>query len=102
MEISRARHRAELVTDDATALREQLEAVTGERIAALEAVVPVIEKALAMDDAKGKGAATGAERMPGMRDAGPDSDYAKDAPSAPAKKEEPEKARESRGIDMEM
>ena len=38
VEISRARDRAELVTDDARALREQLEAVTGERIAALEAI----------------------------------------------------------------
>ena len=36
VEISRARDRAELVTDDAKALREQLEAVTGERISALE------------------------------------------------------------------
>ena len=35
VEISRARDRAELVTDDRSALREQLEAVTGERIAAL-------------------------------------------------------------------
>ena len=40
VEISRARDRAELVTDDKTALRERLEAVTGERIAALEAVEP--------------------------------------------------------------
>ena len=38
VEISRARDRAELVTDDAKALRERLEAATGERIAALEAV----------------------------------------------------------------
>ena len=38
VEISRARDRAELVTDDARALREQLEAVTGARIAALEAI----------------------------------------------------------------
>ncbi len=37
VEISRARDRAELVTDDARALRERLEAATGERIAALEA-----------------------------------------------------------------
>ena len=35
-----ARDRAELVTDDKAALREQLEAVTGERIAALEAEEP--------------------------------------------------------------
>ena len=40
VEISRARDRAELVTDDRAALREQLEAATGERIAALEAVEP--------------------------------------------------------------
>ena len=40
VEISRARDRAELVTDDARALREQLETATGERIAALEAVEP--------------------------------------------------------------
>ncbi len=38
VEISRARDRAELVTDDARALCERLEAATGERIAALEAI----------------------------------------------------------------
>ncbi len=38
VEISRARDRAELVTDDAKALCERLEAATGERIAALEAI----------------------------------------------------------------
>ena len=40
VEISRARDRAELVTDDRNSLRERLEAATGERISALEAVVP--------------------------------------------------------------
>ena len=38
VEISRARDRAELVTDDAQALKERLEAVTGERISALEGI----------------------------------------------------------------
>ena len=38
VEISRARHRAELVTDNREALKERLEAATGEHIAALEAV----------------------------------------------------------------
>ena len=38
VEISRARHRAELVTDDAKALCDRLEAATGERVSALEAV----------------------------------------------------------------
>ena len=40
VEISRARLHAELVTDDRNALRERLEAATGERIAALEALSP--------------------------------------------------------------
>ncbi len=38
MEISRARHRAELATDDRKALGEHPESVTGERIAALESL----------------------------------------------------------------
>ena len=38
VEISRARDRAELVTDDAVALKERLETVTGERISALEGI----------------------------------------------------------------
>ena len=44
VEISRARHRAELVTDDATALREHLETATGERVSALEGVGAAAEK----------------------------------------------------------
>ncbi len=44
VEVSRARDRAELVTDDREALKERLEVVTGERIAALEAVEPEREK----------------------------------------------------------
>ena len=38
VEFSRARDRAELVTDDAVELKAQLQAVTGERIAALEGI----------------------------------------------------------------
>ena len=38
VEISRARDWAELVTDDAARLREQLEAATGERLSALESI----------------------------------------------------------------
>ena len=38
VEISRARERAERVTDDAAGLRAQLQAATGERIAALEGI----------------------------------------------------------------
>ena len=43
VEISRARYRAELVTDDAGALKEQLEAVTGERISALEGIGEAVQ-----------------------------------------------------------
>ena len=54
VEISRARDRAELVTEDKAALREQLESVTGERISALEATEP--------DQTKVRGAGIGAGR----------------------------------------
>jgi len=47
VEISRARDRAELVTDDATRLREQLEAATGERVSALEGIGDAIREASA-------------------------------------------------------
>ncbi|MDE0458905.1 MAG: relaxase domain-containing protein [Chromatiales bacterium] len=54
VEISRARYRAELVTDDALRLRERLEATTGERISALEAIAPgqrdVPEREAGIDD----------------------------------------------------
>ncbi len=43
VEISRARDRAELVTDDANALKERLEAVTGERISALEGIGETVQ-----------------------------------------------------------
>ena len=45
VEISRARDSAELVTDDHAALKERIEAATGERIAALEALGGEAEKA---------------------------------------------------------
>ena len=38
VEISRARERAERITDDAAGLRAQLQTATGERIAALEGI----------------------------------------------------------------
>ena len=44
VEISRARDRAELVTDDAERLRERLETATGERISALEGIAPTIRE----------------------------------------------------------
>ena len=55
VEISRARDRAELVTDDVAQLRERLETATGERISALEAF------AQSEHDARGKSAESGME-----------------------------------------
>ena len=52
VEISRARHSAELVTDDAKELRETLEAATGERVSALEGI-GAAEKALAEEKTRG-------------------------------------------------
>ena len=67
VEISRARDRAELVTDDAAELRVQLQAATGERIAALESIgemkreVPErsVEAALGTERRVDRGAAPG-------------------------------------------
>ncbi len=97
VEISRARDRAELVTDDAKELRAQLQAVTGERIAALEGVG---ETAAAERDR-----AVDAGRLEGRSlDQGPEGPAAKDAdgrasqekaPEPPA----PERSRES-GMDL--
>ena len=83
VEISRARDRAELVTDDRNALRERLETVTGERIAALEAVEPERGKDRRPEPVPSSGREEGASK-PGRR--------------AP----EPEKVRERREIEMEM
>ena len=83
VEISRARDRAELVTDDRNALRERLEAATGERVAALEAVEPEREKSRRPEPVPGRGREEGTSE-PGHRTP------------------EPEKVRESREIEMEM
>ncbi len=89
VEISRARDRAELVTDDRAALKEQLEAVTGERIAALEALEP--------DKAKG-----GDREMDGSRSAdrgiGESASRDWDRSSGP----ELEPGRGGRGVDRDL
>ena len=54
-EISRARHRAELVTDDASALRERLETATGKRVSALEGVGATVERSPAREKARNRG-----------------------------------------------
>ena len=89
VEISRARDRAELVTDDRTALREQLEAVTGERIAALEAVEP--------ERAKGREGGLDAGRSAGG-ESGESTSPERDEPSGP----ELEQGRGAKGVDCDL
>ena len=81
---SRARDRAELVTDDKAALKQQLEAVTGERIAALEAVE--------LERVKGREA--------GM-DAGRDMAKGTETPER-TREPKPEKAQEPKSIEREF
>ena len=71
LEISRARHGAELVTDDRKALGEHLETATGERVAALEALEPVAERTATMPEraADGVGKATPQSVGPEVRKA---------------------------------
>ena len=84
VEISRARDRAELVTDDRAVLKEQLEAITGEWIAALEAVEP--ERAEGQDGEPG---------------AGRDTAKGTETPER-AREPEPEKVLEPQSVDREF
>ena len=79
VEISRARYGAELVTDVAKALRETLEAATGERVSALEGIGAALDKPIAEEKARGRGVKAGPEaagktmEVPDRyRDAGPE------------------------------
>ena len=65
VEISRARDRAELVTDDAGALRERLETATGERISALEGTGEAAREAPAKGPEVDAKAARAADREAG-------------------------------------
>ena len=79
VEISRARDRAELVTDDAADLRAQLEAVTGERIAALEAIGE-----MPREDAGKDAGADRKELRAGETDIGAARDGERQTPERPA------------------
>ena len=86
---SAGRDRGELVTDDKAALREQLEAVTGERIAALEAVEP--------ERATGRAAGLDADRS-GSLDGAASESRQPERGSGP----DMEKARTSKGVDRDL
>ena len=98
VEISRARHNAELVTDDAKALRETLETATGERVSALEGIGAAIEKPVAEEKDRGRTMESSPESAAGKERE--TADKGRDA--APEIEPEQEKARGPRGIEMEM
>ena len=84
VEISRARDRAELVTDDAAELRAQLQAVTGERIAALEGIGEMQREALDKVGEVARDRAMRPERGPGEG-----AGKAREGMKTPAKAPEP-------------
>ena len=104
VEISRARHNAELVTDDAKTLRETLEAATGERVSALEGI-GAADKALTEEKARGGGKERGRgleatlERPAGTREQAADKSREPEWEKGPERERtaELDKSRGSRG-----
>ena len=97
VEISRARDRAELVTDDAAELRAQLQAVTGERIAALEGIGEMKRKA------SGKAAEVAhVEGRQREREVGPGAGKEPERPAAPAREREMPAPERGRGADRDL
>ena len=84
VEISRARDRAELVTDDAQALEERLEAVTGERLSALEGISESVGPEREREHGRDGKVQSGVERS------GPKAS----TPPSPEKEIEPEMSRQ--------
>ena len=99
VEISRARYRAELVTDDRNALRERLEAATGERIAALEAIGP--ERGKAAEAARNKAHEREQDRSAPERQTPVPKPTHQPAQQAERKKS-PDKVREMPGLELEL
>ena len=103
VEISRARHRAELVTDDRGALRERLEAATGERISALEGIGPESGRKADASPARTQ------DRERGVREAEPRARVPEGPPHGekgrqPARERKPvrEKIREGPELELEL
>ena len=107
VEISRARDRAELVTDDAAELRAQLQEATGERIAALEGIgeLPRHEAGKAADRTgtagKERETATPGGRSRTERGADDGAGKARQGPESPAREPEtPVRDRGKGGMDL--
>ena len=81
-----------MVTDDAKALRETLEAATGERVSALEGIGAAAEKPLAEGKSRDRGLEGLLERAAGTEDTAPDK----------SREPEPEKVPEPKQKSVEM
>ncbi len=101
VEISRARHRAELVTDDREALRERLEAATGERIAALEAIGPERGEAPAAGTVRVRESDEG-PREGRTRSPEPVAPVPERTPAQPGRRPAAEKIREGPELELEL
>ena len=97
VEISRARDRAELVIDDAAELKAQLQAVTGERIAALEGIGEADREA----EEKAAGTARAGGQQP-VRDRETGTGTGRERPSSPSKGRETPAPERGRGRDMDL
>ena len=104
VEISRARDRAELVTDDAAELRAQLQAVTGERIAALEGIGemkrPAPGRAAGTGEDRGLRTDRGGEREPGKGREGAETPAKTPSKAPDMAPESPARGRGRGGIDL--
>ena len=98
VEISRARDRAELVTDDAQALKERLEAVTGERISALDG----IGESVRPEHGKDTRASLDRERRDRETAAPPSPDKGIEHEAVPGKAPEPEPPSRGKVVEMDM
>ena len=96
VEISRARDRAELVTDDAAELRAQLQAVTGERIAALEGIGEMKREATGKGEERAAAARTSGEGI------GAGAAKERDGASSSRKSSEPALGERDRGAERDL
>ena len=97
--ISRARDRAELITDDAARLSQHLERATGEHVTALDAVKKYVTFEVVIGDEKQQEHAAGRDRRAQEaahgRDVGREDTPTRDPEREPARKVEREATRES-------
>ena len=98
VEISRARDRAELVTDDAQRLRERLETATGERISALEGIAPQSREA----PAKGADVVGDTTRTTPERDKRPAPEVERDGVDAVRRVREPATPVREMSVELEL